>query len=131
VRRGKTRACVARRAALAAAALAAALFCATLAAEPDTMTITSVSRFGRLRRSGVLFPHGLHTNIPRQGCAACHHHGSDARGFPGCGTCHPGRAAITKAFHRMCIGCHDGAALQGKPAVPRTCAECHPRAGTP
>jgi hypothetical protein len=112
-----------------AAACLAALVCVSAAGQPGAMTITSASRFGRLRRGGVLFPHGLHEAIPSAGCAACHHHGSNERGFPGCGTCHAGKAPLTKAFHRMCIGCHDAAARQGAPAVPRTCAECHPLGG--
>lgn len=117
--------------AIAAAACAALLACASAGGQPRTLVITTARAFGPLGRPGVPFPHGLHENIPRQGCAACHHHGSDARGYTGCAACHAGKAEIRTAFHRSCVGCHDAAARQGSSAVPRACAECHPRGGKP
>lgn len=119
-----------RHVALAAAACAGLLAAAAATAQPRVLLLGPARATGFFRRPGVLFPHGLHADIPRQGCAACHHHGSDAKGYAGCATCHAGSAATRTAFHRMCIGCHDAAALQGAAAAPRTCGECH-RSGRP
>jgi hypothetical protein len=115
--------------ALAAAALLFTSFCADLAAQPEIITITSAGAFGPLTRSAVQFPHGLHAAMPGASCASCHHHTGGAKSSIRCESCHAGKVEIRNAFHRLCIGCHDTAARQGKTAGPRTCGQCHSLGG--
>ena len=113
----------------AVAALAAVVSCAQLAAAPKTLTLSSARAFGPLRRSAVQFSHDLHSSLPGLGCVSCHHHGGEAQRSLECATCHTGKAGIRNAFHRLCIGCHDARARQGRATGPRTCGQCHPAGG--
>lgn len=115
--------------ALAAALALSAAACGALGAQPRIVTITSARAFGPLSRPAVVFPHELHVSLDDMRCASCHHHTGGAASSIRCAGCHVGRLEIRNAFHRLCIGCHDGAQTRGEPTGPRTCGGCHPLVG--
>ena len=129
-----------RRACLAAALIAAAP--AILTAQAEIMTISNPKVFKTPTRPPVSFTHMSHMTKEGLDCLSCHHRyekGSAQRGknvldmsalsegnpAVACASCHAGKADLMKAFHRLCIGCHDATRRQGGVTGPRVCGECH------
>jgi len=126
---------------LCAAAAIALSASGSLSAQEQSITIANAKVFGRLTRTPVVFPHQAHMAQDGLDCLSCHHRyeksaGKKANvldlatlaeggGTVACASCHASKAGLQKAFHRLCIGCHDSAKRQGKVTGPRTCGECH------
>ncbi len=129
-------ACLLRR---SAGLLAALVLAPVLAgAQADTMKLEDAKVFRAGTRPPVVFTHANHMALGD--CTECHHRyergrprenvldlGELEEGNPAirCASCHTTPAALQRAFHQQCIGCHDRLARQAKPTGPRLCGECH------
>ena len=113
-------------------------FCAPLIAEPpDIIMLSKPNVFGSLSREPVRFTHGRHLDTKDVDCLTCHHDFKDGKNILDlatlwdndaairCETCHEKPASLQKAFHYLCITCHDTEKKQGRQTGPRTCGECH------
>ncbi len=82
---------------------------------------------------GVRFEHGRHALDLSIGCKFCHHEWKQNEAkVPGkCIDCHAGKngegISLRDAYMNQCRGCHSNLKLEGKPAGPTRCDECHPR----
>jgi len=110
--------------------------------------------FGKKSRKPVVFSHMKHREVEGISCTDCHHHfvflnssmgrrvlcrdchrlvekGESLPADSGlekdlsCSGCHKGDAALEKAYHRQCIGCHEKQKKMKKAAGPVMCGECH------
>ncbi|MEW5735405.1 MAG: cytochrome c3 family protein [Thermodesulfobacteriota bacterium] len=113
------------------AAAAAAMILLTVSpcwAQDDVMTLTSPES---ARRPPVSFPHAQHADTVD--CAVCHHDfdrfgnntGSEGRA---CNECHGSQGnpeALSRAFHRLCAGCHAKKEIREEYNPPVMCGQCH------
>ncbi len=119
-------ACIASAAVLSGAVMAAAPK-AIVPAQPETVTIGSLSYW----YGPVEFSHAKHASLAGD-CTSCHHK-SDGQATP-CVTCHPAEsdpgdasALILKvAYHDRCLACHKAAG-----SGPVSCTGCHARKAVP
>ncbi|MCL6583109.1 MAG: cytochrome c family protein [bacterium] len=82
---------------------------------------------------GVKFDHSGHAINLSIACKVCHHEWKQKETkTPGkCIDCHAGKDAegipLRDAYMNTCRGCHSNLKLEGKPAGPTRCDECHPK----
>jgi len=82
---------------------------------------------------GVQFEHNRHAVDLSIGCKVCHHEWkqNEAKTPGKCSDCHAGKGGegipLRDAYMNQCRGCHSRLKLEGKPAGPTRCDECHPR----
>ncbi len=88
-------------------------------------------------RSPVKFNHFRHMSIDGAACTDCHHRYEKGRNILDiaeltnenrsvyCSSCHSKASDLEKAYHRLCIKCHESAVKNKKTAGPRLCGECH------
>jgi cytochrome c2 len=126
-----------RRGALWVIAVLLAISSPLIAEPSDVIILAKPKVFGSLSRAPVRFTHGHHFSPKGVSCLTCHHVYKDGKNVldpatltndnPAilCETCHVKPASLQKAFHDLCITCHDTEKKQGRQTGPRACGECH------
>ena len=80
---------------------------------------------------GVRFSHGAHILEFEIACSLCHHTWNREESISPvkCSLCHEVRdtekIALRDAYMNNCRGCHGRLKIEGKPAGPTRCNECH------
>lgn len=91
--------------------------------------IDALMQFGKLERSAVQFPHGLHTAaMPEADCLSCHEEkkGESAGiSFQFKRQESLGEEALQDLYHNECLSCHAEREVAKKPTGPQVCNACH------
>ncbi len=92
--------------------------------------------FKKHSRAVVIFPHERHYAWGI-GCFSCHHRYKNKEniirvdelkvGSSGvsCASCHTGERELERAYHHLCMGCHEKMAETSISTGPVMCAGCH------
>ena len=90
-----------------------------LFAQSVSIIINNIDIFKGKSRQPVTFTHMNHMTIENVACTACHHRFENGKNilnpdeltekneFISCNNCHTGKTNLEKAYHQLCIGCHD------------------------
>lgn len=119
-----------------ALSFAAVVLIASVTWEPEAPRLSDRSLFKNLSRGDVVFPHDRHYEWGI-GCLSCHH--SDARGdnvltieelkpesaAAHCSSCHISGRDMERAYHHLCITCHQDMSRNSISSGPVTCGRCH------
>ena len=101
------------------------------ASGPDVITIDGMTRYGKLERPPVQYPHGLHVDAVRkekEDCTKCHRERDDgALSIMFMQLPDSTRQGEMDLYHDNCVGCHKRKTSAGEDAGPVTCGGCHVR----
>ncbi len=110
----------------------------TIFSQSDDITIDNKNAASTESRTGVEFPHAIHTES--YDCLDCHHDYHNGEnvldegeleedGSAACNTCHTSSATIDlqTAYHRQCMTCHRAVNREPEFDLPITCKDCHPK----
>lgn len=107
-----------------------------LSAQMETIVIDDPV-FSSRSRPPVRFGHVRHMSLAQVSCTDCHHRFENGRNVldPAeltdenksiyCRYCHSKPSELQRAYHRLCIRCHQSMVKINRSAGPRLCGECH------
>ncbi len=95
-----------------------------------SLYITGMDKYEDLERPPVYFAHDKHTKaLKDEGCGDCHPENKKKKGrfiltsLKGINT--KSKSALMDSYHKLCIGCHEKRAGEGKTYGGNACGDCH------